>query len=241
MSKVVYAYFDGCDNSKFLAGKRYLVIEEMGNNLFTTKTEYGGIVTCAWHGCAFLNGGNWKREEFCVKDDNMATNVSNATTATQQKQADVEAYKEIIECLLTVKPEELVGIALEAAKANPAFFNKALVAVREKGVSHLVDFVGGIIKKENLVQVAPIYKFNYRSLVVYTVEKEKFLSLVVSNILNDKMVHAIKEFRTLTGCGLKEAKDICDLIRGIDFVTLSPSNCEAAIDSLVSNGVIYIR
>lgn len=106
-----------------------------------------------------------------------------------------DAYEQVIDYLANKNDAEMIGIALETAKSNPEFFIRALNTVRS---------TGAIIN----LQSTGMWLFGASQSI-----SPAELDSVIRFVGYKKMVNAIKELRSYTGQGLKEAKDVCDAIR----------------------------
>jgi ribosomal protein L7/L12 len=103
-------------------------------------------------------------------------------------------YSEAID-LLTGKPINYERFAVEVAKSSPSLFVK-------------------IAKSIQFEDEAPIA----RKRDLYEQENERINRYLVDLMRSNKKVEAIKAYRSMTGTGLKEAKDYCDALQTVDQV-----------------------
>jgi hypothetical protein len=110
-------------------------------------------------------------------------------------QSERDAYEQVIDYLANKNDAEMIGIALETAKSNPEFFIRALTKVRSTG--------------EIILQNSGIWLPS----ATQSISPAELIGVIIF-VGHKKMVQAIKELRSYNGQGLKEAKDVCDAIRG---------------------------
>lgn len=154
----------------------------------------------------------------------------------------VDSYKEVIDYLLIAQHKELLGIALETAKSNPAFFMKALALVRERdGISPSTSPTIGDLINQNLQSPKKRYTIDIGSMGYVFIDANELISLISNMNTNNKKFEAIKRLRELTGLGLNGAKDIVDYFDN-HIGACQPKNIENELNNLVnSTGRIKVQ
>lgn len=112
-----------------------------------------------------------------------------------------------------MQPEaKILTWALTASKEEQ---NNAFIEISQKiAVEYpeiFAKFLGDFQKKEEKSEKIP--ENSQDSRVSVTASDKEDASIIAYHVRAGNPVAAIKEFRTWTGCGLKEAKDCIDLVR----------------------------
>lgn len=215
--------------------KRYEIIVDGGSDgWFKIRDDDDDELLCSYVNCPVLDGAGWS----VVTYEDTAKIPKTGTAKMSEDTTAVDSYKEVIDYLPTAQHKELLGIALETAKSNPAFFMKALELVRERDGITPSPTIGDLINQK--LNAVKQYTIDIGSMGYVYIDATELITLISEMNKNGKKIEAIKRVRELTGLGLREAKDIVDYFDARTG-SCAPSNVERELDKMVINGRIKVQ